>query len=497
MPSRPPLSALSLTLLAACGAPERALPPGGDKPDVILISIDTLRADHVGAYGYARPTTPTLDALAARGARFAEARSPSPWTLPTHTTMLTGRLPLEHGVVDDGARLADGTPTLQRALGDAGWVTGGVVSSLFVSARYGFDRGFTFFEDFGIHDEKRNLKGEVIAEELVDTALGFVAQHPGQPVFLFLHLYDVHYPYAAPAPYDTMFDRAPQDGDARYKSYAHSLKRPLSDEQMAHQIAQYDEELRYVDDQLGRLLAAFAAAGRDPVIAVTADHGEELGERGGWGHAHTLHPEQLHVPWILAGPGVAPQVVTTPVGTHDVATTLAALVGVPFGASGVNALAPGLAERPMIADTSRFDTNLLGLSFGGLRLDWDLTTDTRRLYVDPAERDEAAASRPDDVARLTATLTAALGAPVTLTEGSLRSPAALIGAEGRLPQPVAAPARFAVVPPDAPLRHDPAGPIRLSALPPGGPVQVSGPAAAEVSLSDEERRRLEALGYVQ
>ena len=486
-----------LLLLTACGEPTITLPPGGARPDVILISIDTLRADHVGAYGYERPTTPTLDALAARGARFAEARSPSPWTLPTHTTLLTGRLPLEHGVVDDGARLADGAPTLQSALGAAGWVTGGVVSSLFVSARYGFDRGFAYFEDFGIHDEKQNLKGEVIAEELVTTSLNFVAQHPNQPVFLFLHLYDVHYPYTAPSPYDTMFDRAPQKGDARYKSYAHSLKRPISDAQMAHQIAQYDEELRYVDDQLGRLFAAFAAAGRSPIIAVTADHGEELGERGGWGHAHTLHPEQLHVPWILAGPGVPVTVVNTPVGTHDIATTLAALVGVEFVSSGTNALAPNLPERPMMADSSRFDTNLLGLSLGGLRLDWDLSTDNKRLYVDAAERHEAAASRPDDVARLMSALTAQLGAPVELTEGRLTSPAALIGAEGRLTQPVVGPARLAVVPPDAPLRHDPAGALRLSALPEGGPLRMSGPAAGEVALSDEERRRLEALGYVQ
>jgi hypothetical protein len=190
-------------------------------------------------------------------------------------------------------------------------------------------------------------------------------------------------------------------------------------------------------------------------------------------------------------------VVNTPVGTHDIATTLAALVGVEFESSGTNALSPSLPLRPMLADSSRFDTNLLGLALGGLRLDWDLTTDSKRLYVDVDERHEAAASRPDDVARLMTTLTASLGAPVELTSGSLRTPAALIGAEGRLPQPVVGPARFAVVPPDAPLRHDPTGALRLSALPEGGPLRVSGPTASEVSLSDEERRRLEALGYLQ
>ncbi|MBK7760556.1 MAG: sulfatase-like hydrolase/transferase [Deltaproteobacteria bacterium] len=114
----PPL--IALTLMVACGDAEITLPPGGARPDVILISIDTLRADHVGAYGYDRPTTPTLDALAARGARFTQARSPSPWTLPTHTTMLTGRLPLEHGVVDDGARLSPGQPHPAGRLGRGG-----------------------------------------------------------------------------------------------------------------------------------------------------------------------------------------------------------------------------------------------------------------------------------------------------------------------------------------------------------------------------------------
>ena len=162
--------ALALLALTGCfGEPDL---PSGDpaRPDIILISVDTLRADHLSSYGYARQTSPFFDQLAAEGARYSFARSASPWTLPAHTTMLTGQLPLTHKVVDDELRLPADVPVLPELLQQQGFATGGFVGTMYVSRMFGFERGFDFFEDFDIHTERANLKGETVAEDVVDAA---------------------------------------------------------------------------------------------------------------------------------------------------------------------------------------------------------------------------------------------------------------------------------------------------------------------------------------
>ncbi|MFT4979871.1 MAG: arylsulfatase A-like enzyme, partial [Myxococcota bacterium] len=146
-----------IALLSACWStvPD-TLPPGDpDRPDIIFVSIDTLRADHLSSYGHSRETSPFLDRLAAEGVRFSQARSASPWTLPAHTTMLTGQLPSTHRVVDDNLSLADSVPVLPALLQEAGYNTGGFVSTLYVSRKFGFERGFDAFNDFGINTERQ------------------------------------------------------------------------------------------------------------------------------------------------------------------------------------------------------------------------------------------------------------------------------------------------------------------------------------------------------
>ena len=160
------LGALLLTALAV--SPALA---GGDRPNVVLISIDTLRADHLSAYGHDRETSPFFDQLAAEGVRYSFARSASPWTLPAHTTMLTGQLPLTHKVVDDELRLPAEVPVLPELMQQQGYATGGFVGTLYVSRVFGFDRGFDRFEDFDIHTEKANLGGGTTATDVV-VALG-------------------------------------------------------------------------------------------------------------------------------------------------------------------------------------------------------------------------------------------------------------------------------------------------------------------------------------
>ncbi len=493
-----------LTLFLACTSSAPTLPPGGSRPDIVLVSIDTLRADHLGSHGYGRPTTPFLDELAARGTRFAHARSPSPWTLPTHATMLTGALPLHHGAVEDDQGLGSEWTTLAEVLDQAGYRTGAFVTSFFVGRSYGLDQGMSRFEEFGITTKKRNLEATVDAEEVVAEAMAYLAEAPGQSHFLFLHLYDVHYPYGAPAPWNRHFDRPGTPDDLRYKTYFHYLENPVAAEQMAHQVAQYDEEIAYVDDQLRRFSRALQDAERPAILVVTSDHGEEFGERGSWGHAHTLFPEQLRVPLIFAGPGVSPGTIQQAVGTQDIAPTLAELGGTSLQADGVS-LVSALqgtepAARAFLGDTSRFDTNRLGLWQEGLRVDWDAKADTWSLYGDPDEISDLSATRPGELAVLRKALGASLPVPWLSEPGRLRTSGELViggvsaGSETVLTTTTA----LAVVPVDAKVWHEEAGPWSTSDPPPeGAQVQHRGRGTDQAVISAEDRARLEALGYIQ
>jgi arylsulfatase A-like enzyme len=315
--------------------PDGTLPAGDPRrPDVILLSIDTLRADHLGAWGYERDTSPFFDELAAGGTRYKNAWAASPWTLPSHTTMLSGLLPPHHGAIEDTVRIGDDIPMVQEMFRHEGYGTGGVVATLFVSSRFGFDRGFDFFYDFDIRGATMNNASTVDAEHVFAWATDWVQQQPeGKPIFLFLHVYDVHYGYNPPAPFNELFDRPVDFGDVRYKDYHHYKKHPLTDEQLAHQTAQYDEEIAYVDQSFRTFVENWRAT-RPAIVVVTSDHGEELGERGSWGHAHTLFPEQLHVPMIINGPGVRRQVISERFGAEDLASTLAGVAGTRWTAHG-------------------------------------------------------------------------------------------------------------------------------------------------------------------
>jgi arylsulfatase A-like enzyme len=395
--------------------------------------------------------------------------------------MLTGLLPYEHGAVDDGMQVAD-VPRLPEVLAEQGYVTGGFVTSLFVGAQFGMDRGFDHFDDFGIRTKAANLKDEVQAEEVVNEALFWVEEQAGESVFLFVHLYDVHYPYDAPYPYDRHFDEA--GNDVEYRKYFFYLKHPLGEEAMRHQVAQYDEEIAYVDQQLGRLFDAFED--RDVVFVVTADHGEEFGERGSWGHGHTLYPEQLHVPLIVAGHGVDAGVVEQAVGSQDIAPTMAKLGGAQM--DGVDLLDSPPEGRVLLSDTSRFKTNRVGVYQDGLRLDWDLVAEEKTLYADPLERTPV--DRPEDTEALTAVLAQHLGTPWVSEQ-----PVAITGGVA-LSEGVASDVgtgAFALIPVDARV-----GEFSVANPPaPGDSLQFHGLGQEAIVLDPEQRAALEALGYIQ
>ena len=396
-----------------------------EKEMIVLVSIDTLRADHLSSYGYERETSPFIDSLAAKGSRFSYARSASPWTLPAHVTMLTGQLPMTHKVVDDGVSLDPQTPFLPELLQKQGWGTGGFVSTMYVSSLFGFDRGFDHFEDFELLSEKKNLSGSVDAENVIDEALEwFDDQSAEKPLFLFLHFYDVHYAYDAPAPYNEKFDRPSRKGDLRYKNYFYfKKKKKVKPKQRKHQIAQYDEEIVYVDAQLKRLNDELSSKRTKIKWVITSDHGEEFWERGSWGHAHTLYSEQLHIPLIISGSDI-PQGIPDSgwVGSQDIAPTISKWTGVDgLRADGVSlgSYLDGkktIPERTFMAETTRFKTNRLSILEGEYRLEWNLKNGQAELFQpmdDIKESKDISKENPDIVKALQLLAEKELGHPWT------------------------------------------------------------------------------------
>jgi arylsulfatase A-like enzyme/tetratricopeptide (TPR) repeat protein len=295
-----------------------AIRPAPKGPNLLLVTIDTLRADHVGAYGDVDAQTPVLDRLAAEGTRFTTAISAAPLTLPSHASILTGLYPPRHGARYNGfSRLRKSYDTLAERLRDAGYATGAVIGSYVLAGKYGLDQGFDHYDD---DTRSRGNPAKRTATEVSDGALAWLAG-ARKPFFLWVHYFDPHKVYAPPEPFATTFAGRPYDG-----------------------------EIAYVDSELGRLLDALVGRGEfdETLIAVTADHGESLGEHNELTHSYTLYDAVLAVPLIFRGPGVpAGRVVEGVVSTVDVAPTVSALLDLaPFGES------DGVDLSPLWSDSS-------------------------------------------------------------------------------------------------------------------------------------------------
>jgi arylsulfatase A-like enzyme len=313
-----------------------ASPPAA-RFNVVLVSIDSLRADHLGCYGYPRETSPALDRLAQEGVRFANASSVTSWTLPAHMSLLTGRSMMGHGVVTDDRSLTADVPTLAEGFKKAGYATKAIVSAPYLNSRYGFTRGFDDYDDRTIFFEtNEDSYKSVTGPRLVDAAIDYLDDPDGErPFFLFLHFWDVHYDYAPGPPYDRMFD-ADYDGEVDGENFYFNdaIRQGMDPRALDYILALYDGEIRLVDDQIARLRAALAARGQagNTVFVVTADHGDEFFEHGEKGHHRTLYEEVLDVPLLVYVPGVAPvaKVVDQQVSIIDIAPTLLSLVGAPL-----------------------------------------------------------------------------------------------------------------------------------------------------------------------
>jgi arylsulfatase A-like enzyme len=358
---------LASGILATVAACRPSTPPPPSKPDVVLIVVEALRADHVGAYGYAAPTTPHLDELAQGGVRFAAARATSSWTAPSVASMLTGLYPAAHGVDRPATALAEDVATMPAAFHAAGWSTAAISAHpRFVTARGGFDRGFDEFvvehgpvvadgslADVTPADPFLRSSVQVSTADVVTTrALEWIERHARAPTpyFLYLHYFDPHAGYFPPPEYATRFGVAVDDplrGAAQWPLLWSTA--PPERAAVATLIRLYDAEIARTDDQIGLLLDGIRARGRPTVLVVVGDHGEEFNDHGGLQHGQTLYDEVLRVPWIVAGPGIAAgTVVPSAVSLVSLWPTIAALVGAPVPADidGPALLQPGTTNPP-------------------------------------------------------------------------------------------------------------------------------------------------------
>jgi arylsulfatase A-like enzyme len=296
---------------------------------VVLVSIDTLRADHLGCYGYTRPTSPALDDLAAKGVLFEQASSPSPWTLPAHASLLTGVYPSRHGLKAHDRHLPSSVRTLAGAFMRGGFRTAAVVNSNNLGPRFGLDRRF---QDY-LYVEERPDQREP-STRITDQALDWIRQHRRRRLFLFVHYYDVHSDYRSRPEFEAEFVtpyRGSADGTTAQLMAFREGKLRLGPADAAHLVNLYDAGVRQMDAELARFLTALQDDGllEGTLLVVTSDHGEEFLERGGVLHGRTQFQEMLHVPLVVVGPALAGgRRVATPVSLIDVPRTLLSLSGV-------------------------------------------------------------------------------------------------------------------------------------------------------------------------
>jgi arylsulfatase A-like enzyme len=415
-----------------------------------LIVADTARADRFSCDGYARPTTPRIDALGREGAVYLQARTPAPWTLPAHASLFTGLEPRDHGADSGHLRLDDDLPVLAQRLRDAGYRTQAYVANPWVGKEYGFDRGFDTFDEVwrSIHGTEGEMGAGLIVQKIarwLDWRAGN-ADARARPFFLFVNFFEPHLPYNPPGEEGARF--LPAGADPARVERLRRFKNPdevkailgllaLDDADRAVLSGLYDGEIAYVDRRVGEIVDGLASRGLldDTVVAVTSDHGEMLGEHGLYDHKLGLYEPVLRIPLVLRFPRRVPagQRIAAPVMLQDVDPTLLGLGGVTAtaarplpGVKGfreppergacadpiVSELAPPKEFLPVLlqidprADVARLGSGLRSATCDGLKLiAW---SDGRRalydLGNDPGESRDMAGSRPAETAARAALL---------------------------------------------------------------------------------------------
>ncbi len=381
------LAAAVLALaVAACG-------PGAERRDVVLLTLDTTRADRLGIYGRPDARTPFLDRLGRQGAVVEDALCDVPVTLPSHTTMLTGIPALGHGVrYNADFKVTEDARTLAEALRDGGWDTAAFVSALVLDRRFGLDQGFRVFDDSltpgyvkfdpSIYPKETHWlpKADRRADATVAAALRWL-DGARSPFFLWVHVYDPHFPFDPPPPWS-------RTAGERYLA-----------------------EIHWTDRQLGRLLRALESRGPDgPVVLATADHGEGLDQHREDGHGIFLYDDTMRIPFLLRAPHAVPAGVVRPgpARTIDYAPTLLALAGRPSALGVGGSLLPALRGEGALPDTAAYlesiktklfygGTGLKAIRSGAAKFVWAPVPELYDLRADPGETDNLAPERPDEV----------------------------------------------------------------------------------------------------
>ncbi len=397
---------VGLTLAYGVGpAPEAVAGTAGETaPSLVLITLDTTRADAVGVYG-GHSHTPVLDGLAASGTRWARAVAPAPLTLPSHTTLLTGLDPPQHGVrTNGGETLPPGVPTLAEELASRGYSTAAFVGSRVLDRRFGLNRGFELYDDVMLAERVGEYGyPERPADAVTDAALAWLAGQPIQrPVFLWVHYYDPHAPYRPPAEF----------GGATV-------------------VEKYLGEVAFVDREIGRLLDAVRAKFPGAVVAAVGDHGEALGDHDERSHGIFLYTAAIEVPLIIAGPRMAKgRVVKTPVAIRRLAASLFFLLGENQDGVVPGSVLPGLKDEDSgspepIYSEATMPRSVYGwaplhaVTEGRLRYIRAPRPELYDLVSDPAESTNLIASRPEEAARLRAAVAELAARPAA---GSVAEP---------------------------------------------------------------------------
>lgn len=430
--SRLPLAAgvaLLLASLAGCGL-------GTDRPNVVILLMDTMRPDHLGCYGYKRNTCPNVDALAARGITFSRCYATADYTSASTASLLTGRYPLAHGYVNADHVLDDENATLAEILQEQGYRTGGFTANGLVGEKYQMQQGFDYFFE----------QNRASAETMVQEISAFVRSGGSGPYFVYAHFMDVHDPHRLPKAQQMRFvDVEPFAYDMTdsllqeqfimgawwasvQKWQAPSLPAARIERYFADYGRLYDAAIAYWDATLGSLLADLAGedAERETIVVITADHGEQLLEHGFFGHANSGYDVGLHIPLVLYDPQLAegaPRSVEHPISIADVLPTLLArldieipdavqgrerwsLVQTPEGEARFGAATPaaeGIYTAGTFMSNRPFDTLTQTYRLGAWKLILDRLRDSKELYnleTDPAERRDLLAEEPEIASRL-------------------------------------------------------------------------------------------------
>jgi arylsulfatase A-like enzyme/Tfp pilus assembly protein PilF len=337
------LRRLLIVLLIGCTRSPSSAPIA--RPSILLITLDTTRADAIGPE-QTNVETPAFNALAARGLRFRQAYTTAPQTLPAHISILTGLYPGGHGVHENGRYLASNAPLLAERLRSAGYRTAAFVSAFAVARRFGLARGFDVYDD-----EFGEGRAERTAGETTDRVLAYLGKESRRPLFLWVHYYDPHDPYTPPEPFRTRYAKQPYFG-----------------------------EIASMDQQLGRLTNAFQA------IVIVGDHGEGLGEHGEAQHGNLLYQPTMHVPLLMIGPGISAGVSDTPVSTRNVFHTVLNWAGISEKTSASEVV---LAEAMAPFLDYGWQPQVMALK-GRMKLIAAGTIEMYDVIADPAERHDLA-----------------------------------------------------------------------------------------------------------